>query len=167
MFDAEMPGYSLAVTLAAPEGSVQVAITLDYPDGVPGVSGDLSPAESILLPEDTITSLPERCPADVPIAADAAISSITFEDNIMGTNIGDITTHYTSKQPLEALFDLYVVYLRELDHFSVYHNELGAKTESGISGWQEGWTVSVSFNPQGETTGVELKMTKPWAGDGL
>lgn len=104
-------------------------------------------ANSSPIPADVRAKLPDGFP-DIPIAADAEFDP--YLGAILPSGDDYILIAYKSKQTLEALYYLYIDFLKDAKDFFVYKQDDGRLyTVNGVKdGWGIGVSVSLSMGNQ-------------------
>jgi hypothetical protein len=104
------------------------------------------------LPADIIAGLPDWF-LDIPIAADAEFGAL---GGIYPTSDDMITIGYTSEQTLEALYYLYVDFMKGLEDFFTYKQDDG-KTYY-VRGVKDGWEIDIPVALSGgNLVGIQIK----------
>mgnify|MGYP001122923188 CR=1 FL=1 len=104
------------------------------------------------LPADIIAGLPDWF-LDIPIAADAKFGPL---GRIYPTSDDMIMIGYTSEQTLEALYYLYVDYMKGLKDFFTYKQDDGKAYY--VRGVKDGWEIDISVAlGGGNLVGIQVK----------
>ena len=104
------------------------------------------------LPADIIAGLPDWF-LDIPIAADAEFGAL---GGIYPTSDDMITIGYTSEQTLEALYYLYVDFMKGLEDFFTYKQDDGKAYY--VRGVKDGWEIDISVALSGgNLVGIQVK----------
>jgi|LAHS01.1.fsa_nt_gb hypothetical protein len=108
------------------------------------------------LPADIIAGLPGWLPdwfLDIPIAADAEFGAL---GGIYPTSDDMIVISYTSEQTLEALYYLYVDFMKGLEDFFTYKQDDGKAYY--VRGVKDGWEIDISVALSGgNLVGINVK----------
>jgi hypothetical protein len=108
------------------------------------------------LPADIIVGLPDWLPdwfLDIPIATDAEFGAL---GGIYPTSDDMIMIGYTSEQTLEALYYLYVDFMKGLDDFFTYKQDDGKVYY--VRGVKDGWEIDISVALSGgNLVGIQVK----------
>ena len=108
------------------------------------------------LPADIIAGLPGWLPdwfLDIPIAADAEFGAL---GGIYPPSDDMITIGYTSEQTLEALYYLYVDFMKGLEDFFTYKQDDGKAYY--VRGVKDGWEIDISVALSGgNLVGIQVK----------
>ena len=108
------------------------------------------------LPADIIAGLPGWLPdwfLDIPIAADAEFGAL---GGIYPTSDDMIMIGYTSEQTLEALYYLYVDFMKGLEDFFTYKQDDGKAYY--VRGVKDGWEIDISVALSGgNLVGIQVK----------
>jgi len=104
------------------------------------------------LPADTIAKLPGWF-LDIPIAADAEFDVL---GGIYPTSDDMIVIGYTSEQTLEALYYLYVDFMKGLEDFFTFKQDDGKAYY--VRGVKDGWQIDISVALSGgNLVGIQVK----------
>lgn len=105
------------------------------------------------LPADIIAQLPDGYPDDIPIAADADFSDL---GGIYPSSDDQVLIGYKSQQTLEALYYLYVDFLKGSEDFFTYKQDDG-KSYS-VRGVKDGWEITITVAISlGNQVGINVK----------
>ena len=108
------------------------------------------------LPADIIAGLPGWLPdwfLDIPIAADAEFGAL---GGIYPPSDDMIMIGYTSEQTLEALYYLYVDFMKGLEDFFTYKQDDGKAYY--VRGVKDGWEIDISVALSGgNLVGIQVK----------
>ena len=113
------------------------------------------------LPADIIAGLPGWLPdwfLDIPIAADAEFGAL---GGIYPPSDDMIMIGYTSEQTLEALYYLYVDFMKGLEDFFTYKQDDGRAYY--VRGVRDGWEIDISVALSGgNLVGIQVKPHKEY-----
>ena len=116
----------------------------------PDTDASRKAANSGPLPADIRAKLPDGFP-NIPIAADAEFDSYLSEVLSRDDNIAVV---YTSRQTLEALYYLYVDFLKGTGNFFTHKRDDGSP--SNVSGFKDGWGISVNVGVSAAPSQVNM-----------